>query len=1244
MITGSMTIKTIRIVILALLGAVAQWACAQSPTIVTTEAELRSAIQTDGANITVTADIDLSNSTLSIESGTTVTIDLGGRTLDRKLRVRGEGGGQVITVRSGATLNLSNGTLKGGWGGNGGGLVNEGGTVNLTNVIITGNTADDRGGGISNYGTLTMTGGSIIGNTSNDQTNPSGGGGLFNYEGCTATLTNVTITDNEAKVKGGGGIFDIGKLSMEGCTVRNNTARTCGGGVWHGDDHVSGLELKMQGVNLITDNIAGGITGNLFLTGHRKITCTGSLEGSRIGVSLAVDYWFTYGFSSYHSGDDVSTIFQPDRPETNSVGVASNGEAIMRKKNLPEGYVPYIERRWDSENKKVLVTTKMLTTEIDFDAVPTAETQYKKLRSTDDDMLNLGTENSEVHEFFVVDEEEVNVKSLFVQGPNVHIILCDGAKLFFEKEIRAYEGHTIYIHAQSSGSSMGKLVNDKDNDVSGGLGGSDDNMEVEEGGNIEIHGGNLDLYGGNDCAAIGGNYKQSVGDISIFDGHIKVLGGDASAGIGAGKNTHNYGNINIYDGVIDATGGPIANIFMEAGGAGIGGGASNDNGNLTIWNGSITARGDGESAGIGGAQWGSEFCAGTIIINSGIVKAYGDDHGAGIGGGDDRGGGTVIINDGHVEAYGGTDAAGIGGGEGGNGGYVTITGGYVLAQGGSEYGAGIGGGQDGKGGNVTITGGIIVAKAGKNDTGLRAIGPGSGSNDYGTLELGDQMMVRFGDNGNWSAPVPVDSNPPYGRKAGAWYHTEARIEPCTHQGATYTDNGNSISVGCSYCTASTMPYTFYSNGNWNDDSKWFSNFMPHNGNDVAVKAQATIPADYCANVGDITIDGGTITIADGGQLIHKNNGVTATVQKNISQYTVDSGAGITDGWYFITSPVITSYTPDVTMLSNDFDIYRLNNTLWENWKQTGDHYHFDLDNSRGYLYANSEDVTLEFTGTVLPSANNKNVSVDAGFNLIGNPLLHNVYADRVYYKMNDERTGIIAVENYQENPITPCTGIIVNADASGTVTFTKAAPALANDNGSLQIALAQTGNERDATIQDNAIVSFNAGTTLPKFRYSENAEIYIPQDGDDYAIAYSDRTGEMPLHFKAQETGQYTVSFECDDLDGIKLIDKFENVTIDLGIENSYTFTASAADSRDRFVLVFSSTGIETGSEAEVFAYQSGSDIIVTGEGELQVFDMMGRMIYTRYLNGVGTHRVCPSQYGVYILKLNEKTQKIVIQ
>ena len=106
-------------------------------TLVTNDAELRSAI-TNGASIRLVNDIQLSNSTLSIAEGTKVTINLGGHTLDRGLTKREyNAGGQVFTVRKGATLNLSNGTLKGGWGGDGG-LCNEGGTANLTNVTITG--------------------------------------------------------------------------------------------------------------------------------------------------------------------------------------------------------------------------------------------------------------------------------------------------------------------------------------------------------------------------------------------------------------------------------------------------------------------------------------------------------------------------------------------------------------------------------------------------------------------------------------------------------------------------------------------------------------------------------------------------------------------------------------------------------------------------------------------------------------------------------------------------------------------------------------------------------------------------------------------------------------------------------------------------------------------------------------------------------------------------------------------------
>ena len=92
--------------------------CAYAQTIVTTEAELRSAVQTDNAQIQFANDIDIAN-LLEIKDSRTITIDMNGFTLDRGCTSRGS---QVIVIRTGSTLNLSNGTLTGGWGGNGGAI------------------------------------------------------------------------------------------------------------------------------------------------------------------------------------------------------------------------------------------------------------------------------------------------------------------------------------------------------------------------------------------------------------------------------------------------------------------------------------------------------------------------------------------------------------------------------------------------------------------------------------------------------------------------------------------------------------------------------------------------------------------------------------------------------------------------------------------------------------------------------------------------------------------------------------------------------------------------------------------------------------------------------------------------------------------------------------------------------------------------------------------------------------------
>ena len=751
--------------------------------IITTESELRSAVQTDGINIKLANDIQLSNtSTLSIPSGKMVTIDLGGYALDRKLTKRGEGGGQVITVRKGATLNLSNGTLKGGWGGNAGGIANEAGTANLTNVNITGCTGDDKGGAICNLsgGTLTMKGGSITGNTSFDKDDPTGGGGIFNAEGATATLTDVTVTGNQAKSKGGGGICNYGTLTLDGCTITGNTCGKNGGGIYN----FSTATLNMKGKMTVTDNTSlNDVPNNLFLKTGAVIGVTGSLAGSSIGVNMeSVTGTLTSGYITYNNGVPPATVLTPDLPQCMDISLVGN-EAMLSYSNT----VNYIERSWDEENSQVVSTVKTLTNKIGEYDIP-KEGDYKEITSNND-WFPLGGYYNEGHEYYVV-RGNVHRNTLNVKGQNVHLILCDGARLTLPGGILMYGNHNLYIHSQSYGPSMGKLVAQSGyGDYAAGIGSNcpETGNEDRTPGDLEIHGGDIYAKGGKWAAGIGGGYEQNGGRVTILGGKIEAHGSDdLGAGIGSGYYGKG-GTIVIFDGTIEAHGGANA--------AGIGGGQFSNGGTLIIHGGDVRAYGGNDGAGIGGGWDGN---GGSVTINGGNVYARGNGNGAGIGSGSESPahggvhGGTLTVTGGHVEAYGGEDAAGIGGGEDADGGTVTISGGYVYAKG-SYGGAGIGGGEGGDGANVTITGGTVHASAGSGETGNRAIGPGYGSDAYGSLTIGDEMMVS-------SERLATAAE----RKNMCWYRTQARIEPCVHQDHTYTWSGttknDTHTEVCQYCT------------------------------------------------------------------------------------------------------------------------------------------------------------------------------------------------------------------------------------------------------------------------------------------------------------------------------------------------------------------------------------------------------------------------------------------------------------
>lgn len=108
------------------------------------------------------------------------------------------------------------------------------------------------------------------------------------------------------------------------------------------------------------------------------------------------------------------------------------------------------------------------------------------------------------------------------------------------------------------------------------------------------------------------------------------------------------------------------------------------------------------------------------------------DAAAGIGGGANQANGSITISDGTITANGGdhsyNGAAGIGGGCGANGQDITITGGTVIAKGSIESyngASGIGGGAQGDGLDIAIQGGNVTASASMNSH-MGAAGIGGG--------------------------------------------------------------------------------------------------------------------------------------------------------------------------------------------------------------------------------------------------------------------------------------------------------------------------------------------------------------------------------------------------------------------------------------------------------------------------------------------------------------------------------------
>lgn len=173
---------------------------------------------------------------------------------------------------------------------------------------------------------------------------------------------------------------------------------------------------------------------------------------------------------------------------------------------------------------------------------------------------------------------------------------------------------------------------------------------------------------------------------------------------------------------------------------------------------------------------------------------------------------------------------------------------------------------------------------------------------------------------------------------------------------------------------------------------------------------------------------------------------------------------------------------------------------------------------------------------------------------------------------------------------------------------------------------------------------------------SGDANIWFSLGEQDLQVAFAPvGTSSAPLRFKAYNDGVYTLRWNTANADFhyMHLIDNITGANIDCLTASEYVFEGKTTDYSSRFRLVFDFTGVEENEDAsptsqENFAFQSGDEVVVNGEGVFEVFDINGHKVMGCEVHNGQSRVALPTvANGMYVLRLTDakqvKVQKMVI-
>lgn len=225
----------------------------------------------------------------------------GGKITDNNVKERTNYGGGGVCAHSGGSFCMYGGEISNNESSTDGGGVTVwgGGSVTISGGTISGNTATGDGGGICTNASLTISSGTINGNKAtgdgggiwtneylkiDDNSTINGnkaaeGGGVYYNGSSIMQIQDSKVTQNKATDGGGIYVNNSSTLGMRDSSITGNTVTGNGGGVYN-----NGM-FQISGNTDISGNTKNSVGNNVYLPTNKYINITGTLTGSKIGVT-----------------------------------------------------------------------------------------------------------------------------------------------------------------------------------------------------------------------------------------------------------------------------------------------------------------------------------------------------------------------------------------------------------------------------------------------------------------------------------------------------------------------------------------------------------------------------------------------------------------------------------------------------------------------------------------------------------------------------------------------------------------------------------------------------------------------------------------------------------------------------------------------------------------------------------------------------------------------------------------------